>query len=86
MLVEFYAPWCGHCKQLAPEYARAAQILAEQDQYLAKVDATENHDLANRFDLQGYPSIFFFENGVKEEYTGSRDTNGIVKWMTRRTG
>jgi len=88
LLVEFYAPWCGHCKKLDPEYSAAAKILAEQEppKSIAKVDATENKELAERFGIQGFPTLHWFVGGERSDYTGGRTTDTIVEWITKRTG
>ncbi|XP_067935563.1 protein disulfide-isomerase A4-like [Watersipora subatra] len=87
VLVEFFAPWCGHCKQLAPEYEKAASSLLSKDPVvrLASVDATEEKDLSQRFEVSGYPTLKFFHNGEPEDYDGPRNADGIVEYCVKRS-
>lgn len=88
VLVEFYAPWCGHCQSLAPEYTKASLTLAEQapEVVLAKIDATEESALAEKYGVSGYPTMIWFTDGKESEYDGGRDETTIVRWIMKKVG
>uniref|UniRef100_A0A2P2LS74 protein disulfide-isomerase n=1 Tax=Rhizophora mucronata TaxID=61149 RepID=A0A2P2LS74_RHIMU len=92
IIVEFYAPWCGHCKNLAPQYEKAASILSSEDPpvVLAKVDANEenNRELASEYEIKGFPTLKILRNGGKsvQDYKGPREADGIVEYLKKQRG
>ncbi|KAL2084549.1 hypothetical protein ACEWY4_020067 [Coilia grayii] len=86
MLVEFFAPWCGHCQKLAPEYETAATQLKGKVP-LAKVDCTVNSETCGRYGVSGYPTLKIFRNGEEASaYDGPRSADGIVSYMRKQAG
>ncbi|BFG04954.1 protein disulfide-isomerase A3 [Drosophila madeirensis] len=89
-LVMFYAPWCGHCKRLKPEYAKAAELVKDDDPpiRLAKVDCTEaGKETCSKYSVSGYPTLKIFrQDEVSQDYNGPREALGIAKYMRAQVG
>jgi len=81
-MVEFFAPWCGHCKNLAPHWEKASGELDGKVK-LGAVDATVHSGLASKYGIRGYPTIKVWKSGPKAEpsdYEGGRTASDIVKY------
>ena len=89
-LVEFYAPWCGHCKSLAPTYKKLADAFAgEEDVAIVAVDATENRATAEAYGVKGYPTLKWFPAGANKEavdYAAGRDLDSFVEFINEHAG
>lgn len=81
VFVQFYAPWCGHCKSLAPEYETLGESSVGKDYVIAKIDATVAEKTAADLKVEGYPTLKFIVNGFAIEYSSGRTAVDIQKWI-----
>lgn len=87
VFVEFYAPWCGHCKKLAPIWGELADAFASDDSVkIAKIDATSNN-LPKNLVVRGYPTLIFFPANDKKgiSYEGERDLESLTKFVNENS-
>ncbi|XP_015079315.1 protein disulfide isomerase-like 5-2 [Solanum pennellii] len=85
ILVDFYAPWCGHCKRLAPQLDKAASILADLKKpiSIAKIDADKYKRVGSKYGIDGYPTLKIFMHGVPTEYYGPRKADLLVRFLKK---
>jgi len=81
LLVDFWAPWCGPCRAMAPAFAQAAKQL-EPEFRLAKVDTEEEQQLAARFGIRSIPTLALFRNGQEvARQAGAMDAASLMRWV-----
>jgi thioredoxin 2 len=83
LLLDLWAPWCGPCRVMAPQFERAAAVL-EPDVRLLKLNADEAPNVSARLGVRGIPTMYLFRNGsVLAETAGAMNADDIVRWTRR---
>ena len=89
VLIKFFAPWCGHCKTLAPVYEDVAEALkGKKEIVIAEVDADKHRELGTRFGITGFPTMKWFPKGSTkaEDYSAGREADDILGFIKDKTG
>jgi protein disulfide-isomerase A6 len=81
-LIFFYAPWCGHCKNAMPEFQK---VMKMKKDVAHMIDCDANQDIAQKYGIQGFPTIRYYPNGIKNgnprEYQGNRTAEDMMDFI-----
>jgi thioredoxin-like negative regulator of GroEL len=87
-MIDFYAPWCGHCMKMTSEWNKFATQM-KGSVHVAKIDASEHSKFNDAYGLKGFPHIVFLPAGKKDQssyftHTGTRTAEAFEKWVTQK--
>ena len=91
VFVKFYAPWCGHCKQMAPEWERLAVLAGREGKrnlVIAKIDGSAHEAITERYHVYGFPALKLFEKSTKEnpiDFNGPRKAEQLLQFVNANT-
>merc|ERR1719199_522803 len=87
VLLKAYAPWCGHCKNMAEDYKSVGAELPKDKIVIAEIDGSANDSTVEGVEWQGFPTLFWIPKGSKEvkPYDGPRDKVGMLEWIKKNT-
>jgi len=86
-LVKFFAPWCGHCKTLAPIFQTLANTFVNEPEVnIAEVDCDQHSDVCSKYGVGGYPTLKWFakNSAAPEDYNGGRDLDSLVNFVNEK--
>eukprot|EP00826_Nyctotherus_ovalis_P017541 TRINITY_DN1516_c0_g3_i3.p1 TRINITY_DN1516_c0_g3~~TRINITY_DN1516_c0_g3_i3.p1 ORF type:complete len:471 (-),score=189.02 TRINITY_DN1516_c0_g3_i3:60-1472(-) len=87
VMVKFFAPWCGHCKEMAPEYIKLAEEVEKSGEnfIIAELDATVHSKAAAKYEVKGYPTLKLFMDGVPVKYEGERRMENMLSFIRKKS-
>ncbi|MCF6245576.1 MAG: thioredoxin TrxC [Sulfurovum sp.] len=83
VVVDFWAPWCGPCLQMAPHFEKAATAFALKAQFM-KINSDDEQTLGAKYNISGIPCVILFKEGKEvDRFTGARDSTQIEAWVRK---
>ena len=82
LVVDFWAPWCGPCRMMAPHFEEVSRRLSTQARFI-KINSDDESALSGRFGIRGIPTLIAFKNGKEvARQSGAMETNSLMRWVT----
>ena len=80
-MIKFFQPWCGHCTSMKPAWDEVSEKMSDSSVYIADVNCSEESELCEANNVQGYPTIHYYVNGIKYDYTGGRGVEDLTTFV-----